>query len=107
MLALTGAGYADGRTFGFATCERRAGATEGVNVLAQRQLPLPGGGFEYAYNMTNLEYTEFERYGISDQSAENGTSLLPANTNILYVSVKVRSLIHYSPEAIQLQPPPF
>lgn len=93
MLALTGAGYVDGRTFGFASCERRAGATEGMNVLMQRRLTRPGGGFEYAYNVTNVEYTEFERYGISDTQAENSTnSLMPANTNVLYVNLKARYL---------------
>ena len=90
MLALTGAGYVDGRTFGFASCDRRVGATEGMNVLMQRRLPLPGGGSEYAYNVTNVEYTEFERLGISDEQAEDSTSsLMPANTNILYVNLKV------------------
>lgn len=92
MLALTGAGYADGRTFGFASCERTVGAAEGMNVLMQRRLPKgDGSGYEYAYNVTNVEYTEFERLGISDKPAENSKlSILPANTNILYVSIKVR-----------------
>jgi hypothetical protein len=93
MLALTGAGYADGRTFGFASCERRAGAAEGMNVLMQRQVVKPGGGVEYAYNVTNVEYTEFERLGMSDEQAQGSpNSVLPANTNILYVSLKVRVL---------------
>ena len=92
MLALTGAGYADGRTFGFASCDRRAGATEGMNVLMQRRITRPDGGVEYAYNVTNVEYTEFERLGFSDEQAEGmANSTLPANTNILYVSLKVHS----------------
>ena len=37
LLALSGAGYADSRCFGFASCERRAGAAEGVNVLMERR----------------------------------------------------------------------
>ena len=103
MLALTGAGYVDGRTFGFASCDRRVGATEGMNVLMQRRLPLPGGGSEYAYNVTNVEYTEFERLGMSDEQAEDSTSsLMPANTNILYVNLKVRqpSVCHPVTESI-------
>ena len=93
MLALTGAGYADGRTFGFASCERAVGATEGMNVLMEQRLPRPdGSGFEYAYNVANVEYTEFERLGITDEAAVGGAhSSLPANTNILYVSLKVSS----------------
>lgn len=91
MLALTGAGYVDGKSFGFASCERRVGATEGMNVLMQRRIAKPGGGTEYAYNVTNVEYTEFERLGISDTPSEDSKrSLMPANTNILYVNLKVR-----------------
>ena len=90
MLALTGAGYVDGRAFGFASCDRRVGATEGMNVLMQRRISKAGGGWEYAYNVTNVEYTEFERLGMSDMQAEDSTnSLMPANTNILYVNLKV------------------
>jgi hypothetical protein len=37
LLALSGAGYADSKCFGFASCERRAGAAEGVNVLMERR----------------------------------------------------------------------
>jgi hypothetical protein len=92
MLALTGTGYADGRTFGFASCDRRVGAAEGMNVLMQRQVAKPDGGVEYAYNVTNVEYTEFERLSMTDEQAEGShNSVLPANTNILYVSLKVRA----------------
>ena len=37
LLALSGTGYADSKCFGFASCERRAGAAEGVNVLMERR----------------------------------------------------------------------
>ena len=43
--------------------------------------------------MTNVEYTEFERLGISDECAENSQySRFPANTNVLYVGLQVASL---------------
>lgn len=94
MLALTGAGYTDGRIFGFASCERNPGAAEGVNVLMQRRLEKPEGGQEYAYNVTNVEYTEFERLGLTEDALDqNSASVLPANTNILYVSLKVHSAL--------------
>ncbi|KAK9823989.1 hypothetical protein WJX72_006832 [[Myrmecia] bisecta] len=90
LLALSGAGYADGRSFGFASCERAVGAAEGMNVLMERQIPRPDGrGVEYAYNVTNVEYTEFERLGICDECAEGSQfSRFPANTNVLYVGLK-------------------
>ena len=88
MLALTGAGYTDGRIFGFASCERNPGAAEGVNVLMQRRINTPEGGSEYAYNVTNVEYTEFERLGLEEDKL-GAASILPANTNILYISLKV------------------
>lgn len=91
LLALSGAGYADGKSFGFASCERRAGAAEGVNVLMERCLQRPDGkGYEYAYNVTNVEYTEFDRLGVSDECLDGSQySRYPANTNVLYIGLKV------------------
>ena len=104
MLALTGAGYTDGRIFGFAACERNAGAAEGVNVLMQRRLSKPDGTSEYAYNITNVEYTEFERLGLTEEKlGTEGASILPANTNILYVSLKVTSIVSNFSSAICFQ----
>lgn len=42
MLGLAGAGYADGRSFGFAACERAVGAAEGINVVLERRMQQPG-----------------------------------------------------------------
>ncbi len=90
LLALAGTGYADSRSFGFASCERAVGAAEGMNVLAETRLQQPGGGTEWGYNVTNIEYTEFERLGISDEPAEGSQfSRFPANTNVLYIGLKV------------------
>ena len=49
-----------------------------------------GGRWEYDYAVTNVEYTEFERLGISDQPLAEGSShsAFPANTNILYVGLQ-------------------
>lgn len=88
MLSLMGAGYGDGRTFGFAACERTAGAAEGIDVLLERRLPRGDGrGYEYAYNVTNIEYTEFERLGLTPGDARLDS--FPANTNVLYVNLQV------------------
>lgn len=48
-----------------------------------------GGSWEYDYAITNVEYTEFERLGITDQPMHEGSnhSAFPANTNILYVGL--------------------
>lgn len=93
MLALAGTGHAGGRTFGFASCNRAVGASEGMNVLMRRRSRRPGGAaagkgaWEYEYGVTNVEYTEFQRLGIDDVATEAGgtESCFPANTNILYV----------------------
>lgn len=37
LLGLAGAGYADGRSFGFAACERAVGASEGINLVQERR----------------------------------------------------------------------
>lgn len=40
LLALSGRGYMGGKLFGFASCERAVGAAEGMNVLAERRVPV-------------------------------------------------------------------
>jgi hypothetical protein len=95
LLALAGTGFSARRAFGFMSCERVVGAAEGMNVLQERKVwvedtTLPeGGSWQYDYAITNVEYTEFERLGITDQPMHEGSnhSAFPANTNILYVGL--------------------
>lgn len=47
---------------GFASCERRVGATEGINVLIEKK-NLDGS---WAYGLSCIEYTEFDKYGITN-----------------------------------------
>ena len=92
MLALAGEGLEkEGRAFGFASCERKVGASEGCNVVVEKTLP-DGQGFSYC--VSNIEYTEFDRLGIQDVCAASAagrgdreTSAFPANTNILYIGL--------------------
>uniref|UniRef100_A0ACD5T9R2 Uncharacterized protein n=1 Tax=Avena sativa TaxID=4498 RepID=A0ACD5T9R2_AVESA len=86
LMALAGIGMRHNKKLGFASCERRPGATEGVNVLIEKQ-NLDG---LWAYGITCIEYTEFEKYGISEPTATNGSlqSSYPANTNIMYVDLQ-------------------
>ena len=111
LLALAGTGHKGQRAFGFASCDRVVGAAEGMNVLRREWQPAAGANEnssaasngaeslrgnaaaavgsagEYRYGVTNVEYTEFQRLGISDQAVCEGSdqSCFPANTNILYV----------------------
>lgn len=50
-----------------------------------------GGGVGYAYGITNIEYTEFKQLGIRDEAQCEGShlSVFPANTNVLYLGLKV------------------
>lgn len=66
LLALAGTGRDRGHAFGFASCERAVGAAEGMNVLVEERMAIPGGS-ERRYGITNVEYTEFERLGITDE----------------------------------------
>lgn len=79
LLALTGVGKRGGHTLGFASCERVPYAAEGVLVLKETQEGL---------SLSNIEYTEFQKFGLEDKPAPNGYSLYPANTNILYIDLK-------------------
>ena len=64
--------------------------------LKQRHLQ----GHEHSFNMTNVEYTEFDRLGIKDEGeSETGISLFPANTNVLYIGLQV---LHRPPASIRM-----
>lgn len=77
--------FSGNRRLGFASCDRAVGASEGMNVLLERRTP--SGGLEY--NISCIEYTEFDRLGIVDvpMDAGSGSSAFPANTNVLYVKL--------------------
>lgn len=85
LLALAGIGYHNKKSMGFASCDRLLKASEGMNVLIERP---QSQGMDYV--ITNIEYTDFSRYGIVDAAVEKGSaySQFPANTNILYVNLK-------------------
>ena len=96
LLSLAGAGVHEGRTFGFASCKRRPGATEGVNVLRERSARcLDGSGSpKYSYAIGCVEYTELERLGLEEKhetfSHDEDNVLhspFPANTNVLFARV--------------------
>jgi UTP---glucose-1-phosphate uridylyltransferase len=53
---------------GFASCERRPGATEGVNVLIEKQ----NQDGLWSYGIICIEYTEFEKYGIPEPTVITG-----------------------------------
>lgn len=84
LIAFTGIGCKNDKAFGFAACPKLLGASEGVDVLIET---VNENGF--AYSITNIEYTEFERFGIKEKpSGENKNfSIFPANTNILFVDI--------------------
>ncbi|KAG2626888.1 hypothetical protein PVAP13_3KG484372 [Panicum virgatum] len=85
MMALAGIGLRCNKKLGFASCERRPGATEGVNVLIEKQ-NLEG---LWSYGITCIEYTEFEKYGIPEPTVTGSSQVsYPANTNILYVDLQ-------------------
>jgi len=94
LLALAGTGSQRDHAFGFASCERAVGAAEGMNVLIQEKVTSVNAQGECEtrrqFGITNVEYTEFERLGITDEASGDGTStsLYPANTNILYVGLQ-------------------
>jgi hypothetical protein len=102
LLALSGQGLQGGHAFGFASCERVVGAAEGMNVLIKEVETGKGGQASSTFRITNVEYTEFEKLGIQDKGAEEGSrhSAFPANTNVLFVGLsKVESIVRAGVEA--------
>ena len=85
ILALTGIGCRSDKAFGFASCERVVGSSEGMNVV--RTTKHDG---QYDSSITNVEYTEFKKCGIADipKTAESQFSRFPANTNILFADLQ-------------------
>jgi UTP---glucose-1-phosphate uridylyltransferase len=79
-LAFMGMGLQGDFQFGFASCLRRVGASEGMNVLCNK---------DKEFWISNIEYTDFQKRGIKDQEKEKGSSYscFPSNTNILFVDL--------------------
>lgn len=89
LLGFIGYGLSHDKGFGFASCERRQGAKEGMNVIVRNER----GSF-----LTNLEYCDFEKYGVDLPS--KGYAHYPANTNLLFAD---RTLIQ---KALEIYPLP-
>ncbi|EFH54316.1 hypothetical protein ARALYDRAFT_486043 [Arabidopsis lyrata subsp. lyrata] len=100
LLALAGIGLRYNKKLGFASCKRNAGATEGINVLMEKK----NFDGKWEYGISCIEYTEFDRFGISNRSpSSNGLQAdFPANTNILYVDLHSAELIGSSSNAKSL-----
>lgn len=81
LLGFTGAGILQNKQFGFASCERRSGSPEGMNVHIEA---VSERGIDAC--LTNIEYTEFEKHGLSEDP-QSAFSAFPANTNILFADI--------------------
>lgn len=85
LLAFTGIGHKRDQRFGFASCPRVVHASEGINVLVERQRE---DGF--VYTLSNIEYCDFRRFGIRDEplSPTSPFSRFASNTNLLFVDLQ-------------------
>lgn len=77
LSSLLGFGLQKNKAFGFASCPRRKGFAEGMNVLVTE---------EEGVCISNLEYTKFESLSLLESNLlESGEC--PANTNILFANI--------------------
>jgi len=85
IVAFTGIGCAQDKRFGFASCPRQVKASEGINVLIETP-----SSMGYKYTLTNIEYCDFNKFGIVDQPEKPGSpySKFSSNTNILFVDLE-------------------
>lgn len=94
LLALFGKGCCDHKAFGFLSCPRYVGASEGMNVVLTTKNE---DGFRSV--ITNVEYTDFHMRGIEDRPEKPGSpfSTFPANTNILFADIQEikQTLVHH------------
>ncbi|MBX3718772.1 MAG: UTP--glucose-1-phosphate uridylyltransferase [Parachlamydiales bacterium] len=84
LLAFTGVGCKLDKQFGFASCLRQVKAAEGVNVLIEKN-----ADSHVEYCLTNIEYCDFEKFGIEDVPVgpKSCYSQYPSNTNILFADI--------------------
>lgn len=95
LLGLLGAGFEGNKSFGFLSCDRLLNSSEGMCVLIERKKE---EGFDY--HITNVEYTDFLKRGIKDQSKEKDSSfsIYPSNTNILFIDLeKIQKALFENP----------
>lgn len=78
-LAFLGYGLKKNAKFGFFACERFALSQEGIDVLLEDS--------QGRFSLTNIEYCQLEDAGIDDKPNEQGLSLYPANTNVLFADI--------------------
>ncbi|MBJ7449492.1 MAG: UTP--glucose-1-phosphate uridylyltransferase [Parachlamydiales bacterium] len=84
LLAFCGYGISKDMYFGFASCSRAVKTAEGVLVLREKH-----DKDYFTYTLSNIEYTDFGKYGIVDAPVSHGSpySKYPSNTNILFVDI--------------------
>ena len=84
LLAFFGIGVLQQKSFGFASCPRPCLSAEGMNVLVERKIR-----DGYSYVVSNVEYTDFEKYAIADRPLIPGQpySRFTSNTNILFTEL--------------------
>lgn len=95
LAAFLGIGHVGNKAFGFASCKRRVNAHEGMNVLK-----IVEGEEGKRAALTNIEYCDFEKFGIEDKPKDVGSpySHFPSNTNILFADLQaVREAIQKLP----------
>ncbi|KAF5201789.1 Utp--glucose-1-phosphate uridylyltransferase 3 protein [Thalictrum thalictroides] len=81
LLSLAGIGLRNNKKLGFASCKRKSGATEGINVLIEKK-NIDGN---WDYGLSCIEYTEFDKFGIT--YGHFSQAEFPANTNIMYIDL--------------------
>ncbi len=81
LLAFMGIGIKNNKAFGFASCPRLMGCKEGANILREEKQKEG-----YFYNISNIEYTDFEKLGLEEKLSSNMTKF-PSNTNILFADL--------------------
>lgn len=88
LLAFTGVGCKENKVFGFASCPRKVGAMEGINILLEKKRE---AGVEYV--LTNIEYCDLNKCQLVDQTEKNDPerSKFSSNTNILFVDLQAVS----------------
>ena len=85
LYAFSGLGIKNDKDIGFCSCSRLVKSAEGTNVLIEEKK-----GDAYEYTLTNIEYCDFQKYGIADEPSQGEISFskYPSNTNLLFIDIE-------------------
>lgn len=108
LLALSGIGHFDGKSFGFASCDRKVGAAEGINVLRHRKVATVEPDGTCVDRLSNCTLVSTSAVHVSSTLVENGLMvLLPCNILAMAIVAMLMACVYIMHSIFQSSSSPF